>query len=108
MAPKKKEDEPQKAVLGRFSHNLKMGILGLPNVGKSTFFNTLTKLSVRSYLYFDKSKHRYYSRFQQKITLFAPSILTKLEYQFLMSVLTGYVKCISLLARFRGFWIYGI
>ncbi|KAK4527479.1 hypothetical protein GAYE_SCF40G5401 [Galdieria yellowstonensis] len=46
MAPKKKEDEPQKAVLGRFSHNLKMGILGLPNVGKSTFFNTLTKLSV--------------------------------------------------------------
>lgn len=46
MAPKKKEEEPRKAVLGRFSHNLKMGILGLPNVGKSTFFNTLTKLSV--------------------------------------------------------------
>eukprot|EP00871_Galdieria_phlegrea_P003606 jgi/Galph1/4246/GphlegSOOS_G2921.1 len=46
MPPKKKEEEAPKAVLGRFSHNLKMGVLGLPNVGKSTFFNTLTKLSV--------------------------------------------------------------
>lgn len=33
-------------MLGRFTHNLKMGIVGLPNVGKSTFFNTLTKCNV--------------------------------------------------------------
>ncbi|KAA8498002.1 Obg-like ATPase 1 [Porphyridium purpureum] len=47
MAPKKKEEKSaRKPVLGRFSNNLKMGIVGLPNVGKSTFFNTLTKLSV--------------------------------------------------------------
>ncbi|PXF43959.1 Obg-like ATPase 1 [Gracilariopsis chorda] len=49
MAPKKKGGEaaaPQKLILGRFSHNLKMGIVGLPNVGKSTFFNTLTKKNV--------------------------------------------------------------
>lgn len=48
MPPKKgKNEEPkEKMILGRFSHNLKMGIVGLPNVGKSTFFNTLTKLNV--------------------------------------------------------------
>lgn len=49
MAPKKKggTDAPvEKLMLGRFTHNLKMGIVGLPNVGKSTFFNTLTKCNV--------------------------------------------------------------
>lgn len=49
MAPKSKkgaEEAPERLILGRFSHNLKMGIVGLPNVGKSTFFNTLTKCNV--------------------------------------------------------------
>ncbi|KAF6004313.1 Obg-like ATPase [Cyanidiococcus yangmingshanensis] len=47
MAPKKKTgDEERRPILGRFSHNLKMGIVGLPNVGKSTFFNTISKLNV--------------------------------------------------------------
>jgi len=42
MPPKKKEEE-RPALLGRLGTNLKIGILGLPNVGKSTFFNVLTK-----------------------------------------------------------------
>lgn len=47
MAPRKKDEAPkERLILGRFSNNLKMGIVGLPNVGKSTFFNTLTKLNV--------------------------------------------------------------
>lgn len=49
MPPKKKkgdEEKTEKVMLGRFTHNLKMGIVGLPNVGKSTFFNTLTKCNV--------------------------------------------------------------
>lgn len=49
MPPKKKggeEPKPERLMLGRFTHNLKMGIVGLPNVGKSTFFNTLTKQSI--------------------------------------------------------------
>lgn len=47
MPPKKTgEEAKEKVILGRFSNNLKMGIVGLPNVGKSTFFNTLTKLNV--------------------------------------------------------------
>jgi len=44
MPPKKKTDEPEKPpLIGRIGTNLKIGIVGLPNVGKSTFFNCLTK-----------------------------------------------------------------
>ncbi|WRT64115.1 GTP-binding protein YchF [Kwoniella shivajii] len=43
MAPKKKVDEPKKIILGRPSNNLKIGIVGVPNVGKSSFFNTLSQ-----------------------------------------------------------------
>uniref|UniRef100_F1L601 Obg-like ATPase 1 n=2 Tax=Ascaris TaxID=6251 RepID=F1L601_ASCSU len=43
MAPKKVEGDQPAPLMGRIGTNLKMGILGLPNVGKSTFFNVLTK-----------------------------------------------------------------
>jgi len=47
MPPKKKGEEEEKMVLiGRLATNLKCGIVGLPNVGKSTFFNVLTKTSI--------------------------------------------------------------
>jgi len=47
MAPKKKGEAPApKRIFGRFSNSLKMGIVGLPNVGKSSFFNALANLSV--------------------------------------------------------------
>lgn len=36
----------KKTVLGRTTNNLKIGIVGLPNVGKSSLFNILSKLSV--------------------------------------------------------------
>eukprot|EP01123_Difflugia_compressa_P003947 TRINITY_DN15272_c0_g1_i1.p1 TRINITY_DN15272_c0_g1~~TRINITY_DN15272_c0_g1_i1.p1 ORF type:complete len:392 (+),score=77.81 TRINITY_DN15272_c0_g1_i1:111-1286(+) len=46
---KKKEEAPaKKALLGRVKNHLKMGIVGLPNVGKSSLFNLLTKLSVKA------------------------------------------------------------
>ena len=42
MPPKKKEEAPkEKPILGRFSSHLKMGIVGMPNVGKSSTFVTL-------------------------------------------------------------------
>ena len=45
---RKKEDEkpPEKPLLGRPGNTLKMGIVGLPNVGKSSMFNLLSKMQV--------------------------------------------------------------
>ena len=36
----------EKVLLGRPGNNVKMGIVGLPNVGKSSFFNLLGKMNV--------------------------------------------------------------
>ncbi|KAF9145774.1 hypothetical protein BGX30_006830 [Mortierella sp. GBA39] len=44
MPPKKAATE-EKILLGRPSNNLKIGVVGLPNVGKSTFFNAITNSS---------------------------------------------------------------
>jgi obg-like ATPase 1 len=50
MPPKAKKNDGQedRVMLGRFSNNLKLGLVGYPNVGKSLVFNTLSKLSVNS------------------------------------------------------------
>ncbi|KDQ59200.1 hypothetical protein JAAARDRAFT_33932 [Jaapia argillacea MUCL 33604] len=42
MPPKKAPVQEKKTLLGRPSNNLKVGIVGLPNVGKSSFFNVLS------------------------------------------------------------------
>lgn len=46
MGGKKKVVEEKKVLIGRASNTLKMGLVGMPNVGKSTTFNFLSKLSV--------------------------------------------------------------
>lgn len=46
MPPKKDAAPEKKVLLGRPGNTLKMGIVGLPNVGKSSTFNLLSKLNV--------------------------------------------------------------
>jgi obg-like ATPase 1 len=47
MSSGKKKDEPVKRVLlGRPGNHVKMGIVGLPNVGKSSMFNLLCSMHV--------------------------------------------------------------
>merc|ERR1712000_86232 len=46
MSGKKKGTEEVKIRLGRPGNHLKMGIVGLPNVGKSTMFNVLTNMGI--------------------------------------------------------------
>lgn len=48
MPPKASAEPVAKPLLGRPSNNLKMGIVGLPNVGKSTFFNAITNSAARA------------------------------------------------------------
>lgn len=45
MPPKKAQEEEEIVLLGRVGTSLKCGVVGLPNVGKSTFFNVITKSS---------------------------------------------------------------
>ncbi|KAK1233110.1 hypothetical protein PQX77_003750 [Marasmius sp. AFHP31] len=46
MPPKKAAAQEKKILLGRPGNNLKIGIVGLPNVGKSSFFNALSNTSL--------------------------------------------------------------
>jgi len=46
MPPKKEVKEELPTLWGRPGTTLKMGIVGLPNVGKSSTFNIMSKLNV--------------------------------------------------------------
>ena len=79
MPPKKKVQKVEKVILGRASNTLKMGLVGLPNVGKSTTFNTLSNLSVPAENYpfctIDPTEAKIYvpdKRFDRLVDMYKP------------------------------------
>lgn len=79
MPPKKKVQKVEKIILGRASNTLKMGLVGLPNVGKSTTFNTLSNLSVPAENYpfctIDPTEAKIYvpdKRFDRLVDMYKP------------------------------------
>jgi len=46
MPPKKQEQKEEKPVIGRPGNTVRMGLVGMPNVGKSSLFNLLSLLQV--------------------------------------------------------------
>jgi obg-like ATPase 1 len=52
----KKDEKKEKRRLGRPGNTLKMGIVGLPNIGKSSTFNLLSKLQGK-YFFIKKYHH---------------------------------------------------
>ncbi|CAK5268792.1 unnamed protein product [Mycena citricolor] len=49
MPPKKAAVPEKKTLLGRPGNNLKIGIVGVPNVGKSSFFNALSQTGMKDW-----------------------------------------------------------
>ncbi|KAL0563383.1 hypothetical protein V5O48_018685, partial [Marasmius crinis-equi] len=71
MPPKKAAAPEKKTLLGRPGNNLKIGIVGLPNVGKSSFFNALsnTSLGVAANYPYATINPEYASKFSHKVRL---------------------------------------
>ena len=97
MGGKKKEEAPKKVILGRASNTLKMGLVGMPNVGKSTTFNFLSKLSVPAENYpfctIDPSNARINvpdKRFNRLVEMFNPK--SKVLAQISITDIAGLVK----------------
>lgn len=67
MPPKKVEEPEKKPLIGRVGTNLKVGIVGIPNVGKSTFFNVLTKSEAAAenfpFCTIDPNENKYFFKF---------------------------------------------
>ncbi|KAI8435160.1 hypothetical protein MSG28_003532 [Choristoneura fumiferana] len=65
MPPKKVEEPEKKPLIGRVGTNLRVGIVGVPNVGKSTFFNVLTKSQAAAenfpFCTIDPNENKYHS-----------------------------------------------
>ena len=94
MPPKKKPVEEEKPIIiGRLSTNLKCGIVGLPNVGKSTFFNVLTKTQIAAaenfpFCTIDPNENKYQFQF--------------FFFNFIIAtVLNSFYKCLAIVSQFE-------
>ncbi|XP_049850621.1 uncharacterized protein LOC126323279 [Schistocerca gregaria] len=84
--------------LGRFKNSLSIGILGLPNVGKSTLFNVLTKSSVLAANYPFATKEPHKAR-----TALPDERLDWLNSVYKPEKLTpAYLECVDIAGLVRG------
>ena len=88
----------KKVVLGRPKNNLKMGLVGLPNVGKSTTFNVLSNLSVpaENYPFCTKDPHLAKinvpdQRFEKLVQMYQPknAVQASLEIRDIAGLVRG-------------------
>lgn len=97
MPPKKTVETERKVILGRASNTLKMGLVGLPNVGKSTTFNILSNLSVPAenfpFCTIDPNVARINVpdvRFEKLVEIYKPK--SKVQAQLSITDIAGLVK----------------
>lgn len=80
MPPKKAEEHEKKPLIGRVGTNLKVGIVGVPNVGKSTFFNVLTKSQASAenfpFCTIDPNENKYFVIHISRLLMFNKIMLT--------------------------------
>lgn len=91
MPPKKVDEPERKPLIGRVGTNLRVGIVGVPNVGKSTFFNVMTKSAAPAenfpFCTIDPNENKYF------LKLFSISLHFQANLKYSLYLIFGRFLC---------------